>query len=298
MTVVVHSFVADSSLLDCCDLVFCLFVWGVFSHLMLAGRQPFGGLRWFQLFCFFHLVSAVCLTIREAIFRLPPAFVVCTSFLCHRHLWSVLSFFATGICVRSLSFMAFSAVGIRVRLFVFAVLAIVSGHRCVSQFLVSCCELAARQHHPWRFELDFFTSRLPCGQPYKFRFEANPIWYSAIKFTKLHSAKCSLHKWAWLRRSIKVSSFELYKFDPFSPHSGSIPRLLVHNYALGCLWTVTVCCNTVGWHGRAFCRPHTYTFNEQSKMATALSPQADVTSEKVTWLMENPRQQSRPAYRK
>ena len=64
MTVVVHSFVADSSLLDCYDLVVfvCLIVSGVFSHLMLAGRQPFGVLRWFQLFCFFHLVSAVCLT--------------------------------------------------------------------------------------------------------------------------------------------------------------------------------------------------------------------------------------------
>ena len=30
---------------------------------------------------------------------------------------------------------------------------------------------------------------------------------------------------------------------------------------------------------RAFCRPHAYTFNEQSKMATALTPQTDVTSE-------------------
>ena len=29
---------------------------------MLAGRQLFGVLRWFQLFCFFHLVSALCLT--------------------------------------------------------------------------------------------------------------------------------------------------------------------------------------------------------------------------------------------
>ena len=57
MTVVVHSFVADSSLLDCCDLVVFLCV--RFFHLMLAGRQPFGVLRWFQLFCFFHLVSAV-----------------------------------------------------------------------------------------------------------------------------------------------------------------------------------------------------------------------------------------------
>ena len=96
----------------------------------------------------------------------------------------------------------------------------------------------------------------------------------------------------------KSQPFELYKFDPFSPNSGSIPRELVHSYALGCLWVVTVCCNTVGRHGRAFCRPHAYTFNEQSKMATAMTPQTDVTSEKVTWLMENPRQQSRPAYRK
>ena len=71
-----------------------------------------------------------------------------------------------------------------------------------------------------------------------------------------------------------------------------------YSYTLGCLWVVTVCCNTVGRHGRAFCRPHAYTFNEQSKMATALTPQTDVTSEKVTWVMENPRQQSRPAYRK
>ena len=30
---------------------------------------------------------------------------------------------------------------------------------------------------------------------------------------------------------------------------------------------------------RAFCRPHAYTFNEQSKMSTALTPQTDVTSE-------------------
>ena len=183
-------------------------------------------------------MSAVCLTIRKAIFSfatsicgllflsLPQAFVVCSFFLCHRHL-----------CTVSLSFMAFSAVGIHVRLF--ALLALVSGYQCISQLLVSCCVLAARQLHPWRFELDFFASRLPCGQPYRFRFEANPIWYSTIKFTKLHSTKCSLHKWACLRHSVKVSSFELYKFDLFSPHSGSIPRELVHTYVLiyflGCL---------------------------------------------------------------
>ena len=78
----------------------------------------------------------------------------------------------------------------RVRIFVFALLVLVSGYQCISQFLVSCCALAACQLHPWRFELEFFPSQLPCGQPYKFRFEANPIWYSTIKFTKSHSAKC------------------------------------------------------------------------------------------------------------
>ena len=77
MAVVVHSFVADSGLLDCCDLVVFFFFFfffgggggggdcfGCFFHLLFAGRQPFGVLRWFQLFFlfFFHLVSAACLT--------------------------------------------------------------------------------------------------------------------------------------------------------------------------------------------------------------------------------------------
>ena len=91
---------------------------------------------------------------------------------------------------------SFSAVGIHVRLSVFALLALVSGYQHISQFLLSCCALAARQLHPWRFELEFFPSQLPCGQPYSFCSEANPIWYSAIKFMKSHSAKCLLHKWA------------------------------------------------------------------------------------------------------
>ncbi len=181
----------------------CVF-WGVFSTLCLQVGNRLGFWGGFSCFVSFIWCQLFACLIRAAIFRLPPAFVVWSFFLCHRHLWSVLSFFATGICVQSLSFTAFSAVGIRVRLFVFALLALVSGYQCISQFLVSCCALAARQLHPWRFELEFFPSRLPCGQPYKFRFEANPIWYSAIKFTKSHSAKCSLHKWAWLRRSSQL----------------------------------------------------------------------------------------------
>ena len=153
-----------------------------FFHLMLAGRQPLG----------FEVVSAV-LFLSFGV----SCLLACLGqpfFVCLQHLWFGLSFFAIGICVQSLSFMAFSAVGIHVRLFDFALLAFVSGYQCISQFLVLCCVLAARQFHPWRFELDFFPSRLPCGQPYKFRVEANLIWYSAIKFTKSHSVKCSLHK--------------------------------------------------------------------------------------------------------
>ena len=77
--------------------------------------------------------------------------MVWSFFLCPRHLWPVLSFFAPGICVHPLSFTAFSAVGIRVRLFVFA---LVCGYQCTSQFLASCSALAARQ-----------TSGGPRGQP-------------------------------------------------------------------------------------------------------------------------------------
>ena len=73
--------------------------------------------------------------------------------------------------------MAFSAVGIRVRLFVFALLALVSGYQCISQFLVSCCALAARQLHPWRFELDFFfflQVGYPVDSPTNFAFGIPP----------------------------------------------------------------------------------------------------------------------------
>ena len=52
-----------------------------------------------------------------------------------------------------------------------------------------------------------------------------------------------------MRRKKKVRSFELYKFNPFSPHCGSIARELVHCYTWGRLRIVTVRGNTVGRHG-------------------------------------------------
>ena len=51
-----------------------------------------------------------------------------------------------------------------------------------------------------------------------------------------------------MRRSKKVSSFELYKLNPLLPHCGSIAWELMHCYTWGCLRIVTVCGNTVGRH--------------------------------------------------
>ena len=230
---------------------------------MLAGRQPLGVLRWFSCFVSFIWCQLFAWLIREAIFRLPPVFVVYSFYLCHRHLWSVLS----GICVRSLSFMAFSAVGIRVRLFVFA-LALVS--RYFSQFLVSCCALAARQLHLWRFELDIFCKSVTLWTALQI-----PLW------SKPHLVFCH-----------KVYEIALSQVLATQMGVTEAQHKIQHSYALGSLWVVTVCYNTVGWHGRAFCQPYAYIFDEQSKMATALTPQTDVTFEKVTWLMENPGQVS------
>ena len=66
-------------------------------------------------------------------------------------------------------------------------------------------------------------------------------------FAKSHTLKCSLHKWAWCGAA-RVSSFELYKLNPLSPHCGSIVQELVHCYTRGHLRIVTVRSNTVGRH--------------------------------------------------
>ena len=62
-----------------------------------------------------------------------------------------------------------------------------------------------------------------------------------------------------MRRSNKVRSFELYKFNPLSPHCGLIAWELMHCYTCGHLRIVTVRGNTEGRHGQLFCRPHAYT---------------------------------------
>ena len=135
MTVVVHSFVADSSLLDCCDLVvffsFFLFFFSSTLSLQVGNRLVFCG----GFSCLFLSFGVSCLL----------AWLGQPIFVCHQHLWFGLSFFATGIY--GLFFLSlpqafvyslflsrpFSAVGIRVRLFVFALSALVSGFRLWSK---------------------------------------------------------------------------------------------------------------------------------------------------------------------
>ena len=52
-----------------------------------------------------------------------------------------------------------------------------------------------------------------------------------------------------MRRSKKVSLFELYQLNPLLPYCGSIARELVHCYTWGRLRIVTVHGSTVGRHG-------------------------------------------------
>ena len=73
-----------------------------------------------------------------------------------------------------------------------------------------------------------------------------------------------------MRRSKKVSSFELYKLNPLSPHCWSIARELVHCYTWGRLRIVTVRGNTVGRHSYLFCRPHAYTDDDDELMLNVL----------------------------
>ena len=77
-----------------------------------------------------------------------------------------------------------------------------------------------------------------------------PLWY--VVFNKVCEIALSEVLTTQMGVMRFVSSFEMHKFDPFLPHSESIPWELVHSYVLGCLWIVTVCCNTVGWHGQSF----------------------------------------------
>ena len=68
-------------------------------------------------------------------------------------------------------------------------------------------------------------------------------WGCEIALTEVLAIQMGL-----MRRSKKVSSFELCKLNPLSPHCGSVTRELVHCYTWGRLRIVTVRGNTIGRH--------------------------------------------------
>ena len=82
-------------------------------------------------------------------------------------------------------------------------------------------------------EYQNIVSASTCGIP----------WCCEITLTEVLATQMGV-----MRRSKKVSSFELYKLNPLSPHCGSIARELVHCYTWGRLRIVTVRGNTVGRH--------------------------------------------------
>ena len=84
---------------------------------------------------------------------------------------------------------------------------------------------------PYQFEpvrQDF--ERVP---EHRVSFEANPMRYSMGFATEIALTKALATQMGVMRRSKKVSSFELYKLNPLSPHCGSIAPELVHCYTWG-----------------------------------------------------------------
>ena len=148
------------------------------------------------------------------------------------------------------------------------------------------CQRDLTRIQPYQFEpvrLDFERVLEYCVS-----FEADSMRYS-MGFAKSHSLKRSLHKWAWCgaaRKSARLNCINLIHF-----------RLTVGRlHGSSCIVIPGVVCELLQFAATQqagivnFFVDHTHTqFTEESKMATALTPQTDVTSGKVTWLMENPR---------
>ena len=74
-------------------------------------------------------------------------------------------------------------------------------------------------------------------QPYQFDFEparqdfeSVPVFHVVCKIALPEVLATQM---GVMRRSKKVSSFELYKFNQFSPHCGMIAQELVHCYTWG-----------------------------------------------------------------
>ena len=83
------------------------------------------------------------------------------------------------------------------------------------------------------------------SEPARRDFERIPVFHGVceIALTEMLATEMGV-----MRRSKKVSSFELHKLNPLSPHCGSIARELMHCYTWGRLRILTVRSNTAGRH--------------------------------------------------
>ena len=84
-------------------------------------------------------------------------------------------------------------------------------------------------------ETDTLPERPTRIQPYQFEpvrqdFERVPVFHGVCEIALIEVLATQM---GVMRRSKKVSSFELYKLNPLSPHCGSIARELVHCYIWG-----------------------------------------------------------------
>ena len=82
-------------------------------------------------------------------------------------------------------------------------------------------------------------------------------WRYSMVFAEIALTEVLATQMGVMRLSKKDSSFELYKFNPLSPHYGSTARELVHCYTWGRLRIVTVR-GTIQYAGivKKICRPH------------------------------------------
>ena len=125
---------------------------------------------------------------------------------------------------------------------------------------------------PYQFEQDF--ERVP---EHRVSFGAKPMRYS-MGFAKSHSLKCSLHKWAWCstaRKSTRLNCINLIHFRLTAGRLRGSSCIVIRGVVCKLLqFAATQQAGIVN-----FFVNHTHTqFTEESKMATALTPQTDVTS--------------------
>ena len=99
----------------------------------------------------------------------------------------------------------------------------------------------------WKIKLDFFPSWLPCGQPYKSCFEANPIWRGAgIAQWLEHRTrdwKVAGSNPCWNGGRIFFSRVDflcwlLFRY-PFHPRVTTVARKKSRSFCQKCRWQVT-----------------------------------------------------------